>query len=163
MIRPASASDAPTLVTLSAQTGFFKPHEIDTLEAVLADYFHSTRDDYGHRCIVWADHDTIIGYLYYAPEEMTDRTWYVWWMAVATSRQGQGIGRQLLQFAEHDIHTMGGRLVVIETSDTAQYEPTRRFYLRCGYAATAHIPDFYADGDGMVIFTKRLEVVSKHR
>lgn len=157
MIRPARECDQAALVALSAQTGFFKPLELDTLDTVLADYFGCTRDDYGHRCIVWDAPEAIAGYLYYAPEEMTDRTWYVWWMAVVPARQGQGIGRQLLQFAERDIRASGGRLLLIETSDTTKYDPTRGFYQKCGYTVTAHIPDFYADGDGMVIFSKRLE------
>ena len=54
------------------------------------------------------------------------------------------------------VREIGGRLLVVETSDTAHYEPTRRFYLKYGYTAAATIPDFYADGDGMSVFTKRV-------
>jgi ribosomal protein S18 acetylase RimI-like enzyme len=156
MIRPATQSDTPALLALSADTGFFNPLEVETLEGVLNDYA-TNRDQCGHRCVVWEAEDGLIrGYIYHAPEEMTDRTWYVWWIAVRADQQGRGLGGKLLAFAEADVRALGGRLLVIETSDTAKYEPTRRFYLKQGYTAVATIPDFYADGDGMAVFTKRI-------
>lgn len=155
MIRSATPADTPALLTLSEATGFFHPVEIETLDGVLKDYYATNRDDCGHRCVVWEE-SGVLGYVYFAPEEMTDNTWYVWWIAVAADRQGRGLGRKLLAFAEDAIRAAGGRLLVIETSDTAKYEPTRQFYLRCGYTAAAVVPDFYTDGDGMAIFTKKV-------
>jgi ribosomal protein S18 acetylase RimI-like enzyme len=156
MIRPATETDTLALLALTAGTGYFKPLEVETLEEVLADYFASSRDDFGHRCFVWDESGTVLGYVYHAPEEMTDRTWYVWWIAVAAEQQGRGLGGKLLASAENDVRALGGRLLVVETSDTPHYEPTRRFYLKSGYSAVATIPDFYADGDGMAVFSKRM-------
>lgn len=156
MIRPVTPADVQALADLSASTGFFHPGEIETLHGVLADYFATNRDDYGHRAAVFADAGGPVGYVYFAPEEMTDNTWYVWWIAVARDRQGAGVGKRLLAFAEAEVRAAGGRLLVIETSATAKYEPTRQFYLKLGYAHAATIPDLYADGDGMAVFTKRL-------
>ena len=50
-------------------------------------------------------------------------------------------------------------MLVVETADTPHYEPTRRFYLKHGYTVAAHIPDYYAENDGQVIFLKRLDAV----
>jgi GNAT superfamily N-acetyltransferase len=156
MIRPATPADTPALLALTAGTGFFKPMEVETLQAVLDDFHATNRDHAGHRCFVWEEGGRVLGYAYHAPEEMTDRTWYLWWIAVAGDQQGRGLGAKLLAFVEDDIRALGGRLLIAETSDTAHYEPTRRFYLKRGYTAAATIPDFYADGDGMAIFTKRV-------
>ena len=156
MIRPVTPADTPALLDLTAGTGFFKPLEVETLEGVFADFFASNRDDYGHRAFVWEEDGRPLGYIYHAPEEMTDRTWYLWWIAVAADQQGRGIGGKLLVFAEADVRERDGRLLVVETSTTEHYEPTRQFYLKHGYAAASQIPDFYADGDGMAVFTKRL-------
>jgi ribosomal protein S18 acetylase RimI-like enzyme len=156
MIRPITPTDVPALADLSAGTGFFHPGEIETLHGVLADYFASSRDDFGHRAVLIEVNGRPVGYVYFAPEEMTDRTWYVWWIAVAADQQGQGIGGQLLAFAESEIRAVGGRFIAIETSSTPKYEPTRGFYLKHGYTHAATVPDLYADGDGMAIFTKRL-------
>ena len=155
MIRPATEADGPALLALSAGTGFFNALEIETLEGVLADFFATNRDDFGHRCAVFDD-GTVRGYVYFAPEEMTDRTWYVCWIAVAADQQGRGFGKQLVAYAETEARANGCRLLVVETSDTAKYAPTRAFYLKSGYTAAATVPHFYADDDGMVIFTKRL-------
>jgi hypothetical protein len=46
--------------------------------------------------------------------------------------------------------------VYIETSNRPQYEPTRGFYLRCGYRIDAVLEDFYAAGDAKVIYVKAL-------
>ena len=45
----------------------------------------------------------------------------------------------------------------IETSSMPHSEPTRRFYVKQGYAVTGVLFDFYSDGDHMVVFRKRLE------
>jgi ribosomal protein S18 acetylase RimI-like enzyme len=155
MIRPVTPADSPALLALSEGTGFFHPSEIETLEGVLCDLFEHAHH-FGHQCVAWDEGNGPVGYVYFAPEEMTDRTWYVWWLAVAADRQNRGIGRKLLAFAESAVRDAGGRLLVIETSATPKYEPTRQFYLRCGYTAAAVIPDLYADGDGMAVFLKRV-------
>jgi ribosomal protein S18 acetylase RimI-like enzyme len=156
MIRPTTPSDTEAILALTAATGYFKPMEVEALEGVLSDFHASNRDDFNHRCFVWEDGGRVVGFVYHAAEEMTDRTWHLWWIAVSADQQGRGLGGQLLAFAENDIRDHGGRLLVVETSDTPHYEPTRRFYLKHGYSAVATIPDFYTDGDGMTVFTKRM-------
>ncbi len=47
------------------------------------------------------------------------------------------------------------RLVVVETAGREDYAATRRFYQSRGYQPTARIPDFYAPGDDLVVYTKR--------
>ena len=37
------------------------------------------------------------------------------------------------------------------------YEPARKFYAKHGYATVATIPEYYAPGDDMVVFAKKLE------
>ena len=122
---------------------------------MLADYHREEREK-GHRAFAWDEDGRILGYVYHAPEEMTDRTWHLWWIAVDSTVQGRGLGSKLLAFAEQDIRDHNGRLLLVETATLPEYEPTRRFYLKHGYTLTATIADFYADGDGMAIFAKRL-------
>jgi ribosomal protein S18 acetylase RimI-like enzyme len=156
MLRPASPADTPALLSLTAATGFFKPMEVETLAEVMADYYEE-EILLGHRCFVWEEDGRILGYVYHAPEELTDRTWVLWWIAVAPDQQGRGLGGKLLAFVEDDIRALGGRLLIVETATLPLYEPTRRFYLKHGYTIVSVIPDFYADDDGKVVFTKRLQ------
>jgi len=51
---------------------------------------------------------------------------------------------------------LGARRVYADTSARPQYAPTRAFYEASGYAPTAFLEDFYAPGDGKVIYVKVL-------
>jgi ribosomal protein S18 acetylase RimI-like enzyme len=155
MIRPVTRHDSEALVDLTAGTGFFKPLEIDTLREVLDDY-HAENIALGHRAFAWEEDRRLLGYVYHAPAPMTDRAWYLYWIAVSKESQRGGLGGKMLAFVEDDILAQSGRLLLIETSSTPHYEPTRRFYLKHGYTQAAHIPDYYADGDGLVVFSKRI-------
>jgi ribosomal protein S18 acetylase RimI-like enzyme len=159
MLRPIAPSDTDALVELTAGTGFFKPHELDTLREVLDDY-HAGDAELGHRAFAWEEGGRILGYVYHAPAAMTDRTWYLYWIAVAADQQGRGLGGRLLRFVEDDVRDQDGRLLLIETSSTPHYDPTRRFYRKYGYDQIATLPDYYADGDGMVVFSKRIAPVA---
>ena len=155
MIRRTTPDDVPTLVRLTDDTGVFKPMEIETLQEVMDDYFDGNQE-YDHRSYALERDGDVLGYVYYAPAAMTDRTWYLYWIAVRRDRQAKGTGSELLRWVEDDVRDAGGRLLIIETSSLPPYEPTRRFYLKHGYELAAQIRDFYAEGDDLVVFRKRL-------
>ena len=155
MIRPTVPDDTPILVPLAEQTGVFKPLEIQALREVLDDY-HAHNQAGGHRCVTLEDAGGVLGFAYYAPEAMTDRSWSLWWIAVLPALQGRGLGSELLRYVEEDARAAGTRVLFIDTSSLLHYEPTRRFYLKHGYTVTAVLSDFYADGDDKVVFRKRL-------
>lgn len=154
MLRPSTPADTDTLVALTDATGFFQPHEIVTLRGVLEDY-HAESHDLGHCCRTWDD-GVARGFVYYAPVEMTDRTWELWWIVVDKAHQGRGLGGRLLAAVEDEIRTRDGRLLLLDTSSLPHYQPTRGFYLRNGYRLVAQIPDFYSEGDDKVVFAKHL-------
>ena len=155
MIRTTKAADTPSLAALAEGTGVFKPAEIEALREVFDEYYGQYQAQ-GHRCIVSEADGRRLGFAYYAVTSMTDRTWYLWWIAVDKRTQARGTGSELLRYVEDDIRREKGRLVIIETSSLPHYEPTRRFYLKHGYEQGAVLRDFYADGDDMVVFRKRL-------
>jgi GNAT superfamily N-acetyltransferase len=155
MLRPTAPADTDALIAMTVATGVFKPHEIVALTEVLDDY-HATNREFGHVALTWEDVHGPTGFVYYAPTAMTDRTWELWWIVVKKELQGTGIGGQALKAVEERVRSAGGRLLLIETSSTSPYEPTRRFYVKHGYVVSAQIPDFYADGDDKVIFWKKL-------
>jgi ribosomal protein S18 acetylase RimI-like enzyme len=153
MIRPAVPADTPALLALTAGTAVFKPHEIDALNEVLSDY-HADYHAHGHVAVVEERDGQILGYAYYAPAAMTDRSWYLYWIAVTKTTQAKGIGGHLLRHAEEDIRKRNGRVLFIETSSQPHYDLTRKFYLRHHYEVTAVLKDYYSDGDDMVVFRK---------
>ena len=155
MIRPATPADTPLLLELTAATGFFKPLEVDTLNLVLED-LHAGRGE-GGRCFVLEEAECILGFVYHAPEPMTEGSWALWWIVVRTDIHGQGLGARLLKFAEQDCLENGARVLFVETSNLPHYEPTRQFYLKRGYEQEARLRDYYAEGDDQIVFRKRLQ------
>ncbi len=98
----------------------------------------------------------LIGFACFGPTPDTDRTYDLYWIAVDQAAQGLGSGTILLAEVERRLQKQQARMVVVETSSRPDYEGTRNFYLRRGYAAAATVKDFYGPSDGRVIFTKRL-------
>ncbi len=155
MIRPTLESETITLLHMAEGTTVFKPIEIKALKEVLDDY-HAGNYQAGPRAITYEQEGNPVGFAYYAPTAMTDRTWHLYWIFVTKAIQAKGIGAKLLEFAEKEIVAAGGRLFLIETSSLPSYQPTRNFYLKYKYEQAAVIRDFYADGDDQVIFRKHL-------
>ena len=87
---------------------------------------------------------------------MTQGTYDLYWIAVHPAARGLGIGRTLLTHVEAEVQARGGRLLLIETSDTPAYTSARRLYESSGYRREAVVHDFYAPGDSLLIFAKEL-------
>jgi ribosomal protein S18 acetylase RimI-like enzyme len=155
MIRSTIPDDVPRLLAIARGTGVFKAHEIVALEEVLADYFAGDKEQ-GHRAVTCETDGQVAGFAYYAPDGMTDRTWFLYWIAVSKQLQARGVGSRLLRHAETDIRRERARLLLIETSSLPHYEPTRRFYLKHGFEQAGVLKDYYADGDDLIVFGKRL-------
>ena len=102
------------------------------------------------------DSDQPIGYACYGPTPLTEGTFDLYWIAVASDLSGKGIGTSLLQAVEEDILSRKGRMLIIETSSSDGYEKTRQFYIKNGYPLTETIKDFYRPGEDRVTFIKRL-------
>ncbi len=97
----------------------------------------------------------LVGWICWGPTPCTLGTYDLYWMAVDPAGQRAGIGTALLAEMERRL-TGHGRLIVVETAGRADYADTRRFYQARGYRPTARIPDFYAPGDDLVVYTKAL-------
>jgi ribosomal protein S18 acetylase RimI-like enzyme len=133
----------------------FLPPEVIVAEDLI-DAFLEEEQGSGYHIYV-ADLDgEIAGYVCYGDTPLTEATWDLYWIAVANDKQGFGIGRILMQHAEDDIKRMHGRLIMVETSGKADYNKTRRFYERLDYQKVCQIPDYYAPGDDLVLYTKRI-------
>jgi len=156
MIRPLSAADRAPVVALIKATGFFRPEEIRVAEEILDVYLAQPgQRDYG-AVVIEDEGGAVAGYMTYGPTPLTQGTFDLYWMAVAPLAQGRGFGKSLVAWLEERVRRDGGRMILIETSSTPQYDPTRRFYRSLLYTEVARVPDFYQPGDDRVIFAKRL-------
>src|SRR5437763_1378871 len=120
MIRATTPEDIDSLVEITHGTGVFKPMEIEALREVLADYF-ALNHAHGHFCITKLDGERIVGFAYYAPTPMTDRSWHLYWIAVRSGEQARGLGAHLLTHVEDHLRKLNGRVLFIETSGLPNY------------------------------------------
>jgi D-alanine-D-alanine ligase len=152
-VRPADVAAVRAIVR---STGFFTPAEIDVAVELVEDRLkRGQASDYK---FLFADADgRTIGYACYGEIACTVGSYDLYWIAVENAVRGGGLGRLLMQEAERRIAASGGRRVYVETSSRDQYEPTRQFYLHCGYRVDAVLNDFYAPGDGKAILVKPLK------
>ena len=136
-------------------TGFFTAEEAGVAAELVDDRLaRGPASDY--RFVFAEQGDRMVAYACFGPIALTQASWDLYWIVVDPSAQGRGAGRALLAESERRIALAGGRRIYVETSTRAQYEPTRRFYERCGYAPAATLEDFYEPGDGKVVYLKVL-------
>ncbi len=151
---PPHARHRPQIIEILAETGVFRPDEIDVALEVFDGYCEDPGVDY--RALgAFSGPDELAGFAFYGPTPCTIDTWDLYWIAVGPTFQGTGIGRGLLERVERQLLSEGARMCLIETSSKADYATTRHFYLSCGYDERARVLDFYADGDDRVIYVKR--------
>ena len=156
VIRPFLKEDLGPLVELVRATKVFREEEVDVareLMQVVAD--KPDQKDY----VIFTSVDESgapNGYYCIGQTPMTEATWDLYWIAVDPAAHGRGIGKELLRHCESFIRQQGGRLVVAETSSTAKYDKTRLFYEHNQYTEASRIKDYYAPGDGLVVYIKYL-------
>ena len=154
-IRPLTVKDKSSVMRVLQTTPEFLPPEVVIAEELI-DAFLEDEKTSGYYIYI-AEHDgEIAGYVCYGNTPLTEATWDLYWIAVANNKQGFGIGRSLMKHAEDDIKRMHGRLVMVETSGKPEYNKTRQFYEKLNYQKMCQIPDYYAPGDDLVLFSKRL-------
>jgi GNAT superfamily N-acetyltransferase len=136
-------------------TGFFNAEEAAVAVELVDDRLaRGPASDY--RFVFAEEGERTVGYACFGPIPLTAASWDLYWIVVDPAAQGRGAGRALLAEAERRVALAGGRRIYVETSSRPGYEPTRRFYERCGYGVAATLEDFYAPGDGKVLYLKVL-------
>jgi GNAT superfamily N-acetyltransferase len=155
LIRQLRREDRAPLKQLVEDTGVFSADEVEiALELIDAVLDKPGQKDY---CIAVSDDGgSPVGYYCLGPTPGTKGTFDLYWIAVAPSRHGEGIGAALDAHAEATVRASGGRLIIAETSSTPRYDNTRAFYLRRGYGEVSRIRDYYCPGDDLVVFGKYL-------
>lgn len=158
IITPVQKHERTALLSLAVSTELFTPIAAEDLLGGILDALAAGELPERHAAVACrALHDgPALGWSYYAPDPYADTVWNVWWIGVHPHHHGGGAGQRLLAHIEQTAIAAGARVIVIETSDQAPLARARRFYTKLGYAERGRIPDFYADGDAKVIFSRTL-------
>lgn len=149
-IRSVKSDDLPSLIDVVNTSGLF-PGEM------LSDMIGNNLSDQNsqHHWLTY-EIEKPVAVAYFAPEEMTSGTWNLYLIAVHEDHQGSGIGAQLMNHIESFLKSKGERILIVETSDLEEFKLTRKFYERLNYDQEAHIREFYDEGEGKVVFLKKL-------
>ena len=156
MIFTATKADASQIHDITARAGVFSQEEIDSVPEMFDEYLKYGTEDSGYHFLVYREEATVLGFAIYGFRDLTEGVYDLYWIAVDPSARRNGVGRALLNASEEAIREIGGRIIIAETSGTAEYESTREFYVRTGYVNEATINDFYSVGDDLKIFVKRV-------
>ena len=156
MIVPATKADKAQITDITARAGVFSQEEIDSVPVMFDEYLEYGTEGDGYNFIVYREGEQILGYAIFGYRDLTDGVYDLYWIAVHPNARKKGVGRALIAACEEAVRELGGRILIAETSGTAEYESTREFYVRVGYVNEATIKDFYKVGDDLKIFIKRI-------
>jgi ribosomal protein S18 acetylase RimI-like enzyme len=146
-------SDLPALRRLVAATRVFYPKERTIALELLQERLRLGSKS-GYSFFFAERGGELVGYCAWGAVPLTEQSYDLYWIAVAPSCQGEGIGQELMALAERAVARRGGGGLYIETSSRDVYDRTRRFYRAAAYRQVARLPDFYAPGDHKVVFCK---------
>jgi ribosomal protein S18 acetylase RimI-like enzyme len=149
------ALDRESIDRILRATGFFSQAEMDIALELIDDRLQMGEGS-DYQFVVAEAGGQVAGYSCFGAIPCTRSSWDLYWIAVSPAHQGLGIGQKLVVATEEAARALGATRMYVDTSGRAQYVPTRAFYERCGYEVAARFPDFYAPGDGKVVYVKVL-------
>jgi len=151
-VRPQDRDAVREIITSS---GFFSPGEVEIavelVETRLAQGLQS-----GYYFWFAESAGEVLGYTCFGPIPGTAVSYDLYWIAVRHAHRGMRLGNSLLTRSEHTIAQLGGCRIYVETSSRALYAPTHGFYRAHAYRQEALLEDYYAPGDGKMIYVKVL-------
>ena len=156
MISTATEQDKAQITNITARAGVFSQEEIDSVPVMFDEYLEYGTEGDGYNFLVYREGDQVLGYAIFGYRDLTDGVYDLYWIAVDPNARRKGVGRALISACEEAVRKLGGRILIAETSGTAEYASTREFYVGMGYDNEATIKDFYKPGDDLKIYTKRV-------
>lgn len=155
MIRPVETEDVDAVIDLAVDSTLFAADDRPFLRQLVAGYV-GAENAAGQRMRLCDEDAAARGVVYYQPKPAADGVWDLTMIAVARRQQGRGVGTELMRHVEAELREEGVRLLLVETSSTPAFTATRDFYAGLGYREAARVPDYWSDGDDLVLFTKDL-------
>jgi ribosomal protein S18 acetylase RimI-like enzyme len=156
MIDEATKKDGKAIRKITVTSGFFSEGEVATVDELWDEYIRLGSKTSGYYFLIFRGEEKVLGFACYGPHPLTESTYDLYWIVTDNRAKGQGVGKALMAEVEKEVAVLGGSLLIAETSGRELYKPTRGFYKKRGYLKEAVIKDFYAPGDDLVMYTKKL-------
>jgi ribosomal protein S18 acetylase RimI-like enzyme len=150
-----TADDVDRVRSLVAGTGFFNAAEVE-LAADLVTERLTKGVRSGYDFVLAERGSVLVAFACYGLIYGTRDSFELYWIAVAPEEQRCGLGREAYARTEAAMREAGASHVYADTSSSDRYAPTRGFYQRLGFVEQAWLADFYAPGDGKIVYVKAL-------
>jgi GNAT superfamily N-acetyltransferase len=98
----------------------------------------------------------LVGYCCWGRVPLTQRSFDLYWIAVAPDAEGQGVGRALMQLVERAVAARGGGHLYIETTSRRVKPRTRRVNPAAGDRQAARRADVDAPGGQKIMLCKAI-------
>ncbi|HKZ68913.1 MAG TPA: GNAT family N-acetyltransferase [Anaerolineales bacterium] len=152
---PSLPTERADIERVTHAAGNFKGDELTTPLELFDGYMRGAKAS-GYNFISAKREDQVVGYACFGPTPLTEATYDLYWIVAEASAHGQGVGRALFDHVVSEIKNRGGRLLMIWTSSTPNYERARSFYLRMGCKLETQIKEFYRADDDLCIYSYRI-------
>lgn len=149
------ADDVGRVRSLVASTGFFNAAEVETASDLVTERLTKGIRS-GYSFVLAERGANLVAFACYGPIPGTQASFELFWIAIAPEEQKKGLGAQVYARAEAAMVKASAKHIYADTSSSDRYADTRGFYQRMGFREGSRLPDFYAPGDGKIVFVKDL-------
>jgi GNAT superfamily N-acetyltransferase len=154
MLRKLKSDDKAELENLLKKITNFNQSDFEVaMELVNTAVSFPGQTDYN--IFVFEEEGKILGYHCTGKRPLTDAVFDLYWIVADPDSGRKGIGAQLLKHSEEFVKEQKGRWLLAETTSKESYDKTRKFYLKNDYKVIAHIDDFYAVDEDLIIYGKK--------
>lgn len=150
-------SAGSSIIRIAKKIPQFSEEDIACIDELWKESLQSKTDPDRYHFLVAEKESGIVGFACYGHRPLTLGTYDLYWIGVDPDLQRQGIGFKLMTAIENQIKSQGGYLMILETSSQGGFLSAHEMYQAFGFRRQVEIADFYKPGDGLIIYTKRLQ------
>jgi GNAT superfamily N-acetyltransferase len=150
-VRKTASRDASAILRLAAAEPLFSREDREVVEELLLDYLEESEPG-DYRFLTALDEGRVVGFACYGPTPLTHGTFDLYWICVSRRRRREGYGLALLKGVIRGVRRERGRLIVLDTSASRAFAPTRAFYEHAGFQPSVRVPSFYGRGDDLQMY-----------
>ena len=154
-IRALRPDDRPYLLEALRSDETFNQEEVSVALELIDNALERGQHDYSVRVADLHERQAA-GYICFGRTPMTASTYDLYWVVTHAQARGHGVASSLVKAMEEELPLRGARSVRVETSQQESHDAARRLYDRLGYPITARFPDFYREGDDLIVYFKKL-------
>lgn len=144
--------DPDNIRVIAQSTGFFDEKDTE-LSADIAQSILEDGEDEDHKFIFADDDDKTIAFACFGMVPESEASYELYWLSTLNEYRGQGVGKEVIAKLLNDIKNAGGRKLFLKTCGNEKYEPTRKFYERCGFKLEAVLKEYYDENEDCYIYS----------